>query len=157
MRTEGKWIDRGGYIETEDPIGFDILINGLNRYLNFGDTSGFGGYGFRDNDGVLEFKNEGGAWTALGAGGGGGGIAVTFETINKNLESKDYTLNYTGDVLTTIVYDLPGSLTITKTFAYTGARLDTITLSGDLPVGLPTTIKNLAYTGDKLTAVTYTT
>ena len=35
---------------------------GSNAYLNFGDTSGSGGYGIRDNAGTLEFKNDGGSW-----------------------------------------------------------------------------------------------
>jgi len=34
-------------------------------YINFGTVQGSSGYGFRDNGGTLEFKNSGGAWTAL--------------------------------------------------------------------------------------------
>ena len=30
---------------------------GSNAYLNFGAASGEGGYGIRNNDGTLEFKN----------------------------------------------------------------------------------------------------
>jgi hypothetical protein len=47
---------------------------GTGRHLNFdytaGGTSGTGdaGYGIRDNAGTIEFKNLGGAWTAMGAG-----------------------------------------------------------------------------------------
>src|ERR1700694_3195085 len=33
------------------------ILNGTSRYLNFGSTVGFAGYGFRDNAGVMEFKN----------------------------------------------------------------------------------------------------
>ncbi len=32
-------------------------------YLNFNTTEGSGGYGFRDNAGILEYKNSGGTWT----------------------------------------------------------------------------------------------
>ncbi len=33
------------------------------KYLNYGATEGATGYGFRDNGGVLEYKNSGGVWT----------------------------------------------------------------------------------------------
>jgi hypothetical protein len=36
-----------------------------SSYINFGTTSGTTGYGLRDNAGVMEFKNSGGAWTPL--------------------------------------------------------------------------------------------
>lgn len=39
-----------------------LIISGSNNYLNFGDTRGAGGYGIRDLDGVLQFKNAGGGW-----------------------------------------------------------------------------------------------
>ncbi len=35
-------------------------------YYNVGSTDGTSGYGFRDNSGVMEYKNSGGAWTGLG-------------------------------------------------------------------------------------------
>ena len=38
---------------------------GSNAYMNFGEISGSGGYGIRDNDGTLEFKNDGGDWASL--------------------------------------------------------------------------------------------
>ncbi|MFN0219234.1 MAG: hypothetical protein ACKVP4_10505 [Hyphomicrobium sp.] len=47
---------------------FSGLGAGIGRYLNFdyttGGTSGTGasGYGFRDNSGIMEVKNRGGAW-----------------------------------------------------------------------------------------------
>lgn len=43
----------------------DTLFEGDNRYLNFGQDLGTTGYGFRDNGGTIEFKHEGGTWTAL--------------------------------------------------------------------------------------------
>lgn len=43
-------------------------------YLNFGAADGNSGYGFRDNAGVLEFKNNSGNWTPIGSGTGGGGV-----------------------------------------------------------------------------------
>jgi hypothetical protein len=43
----------------------DALLEGSNRYLNFGSTTGSSGYGIRDNAGTLEFKNSGGSWNAV--------------------------------------------------------------------------------------------
>lgn len=73
-RTDELWtngIDQT-YIKTSSPEGYNVLINGTNKYLNFNTLSGSAGYGFRDNAGSIEFKNSGGAWTAVGSGGGGG-------------------------------------------------------------------------------------
>ncbi|OGG76609.1 hypothetical protein A2950_02300, partial [Candidatus Kaiserbacteria bacterium RIFCSPLOWO2_01_FULL_55_19] len=44
----------------------DTFIEGANRYINFGTTTGTNGYGFRDNNGTLEFKNYGGSGTWQG-------------------------------------------------------------------------------------------
>lgn len=38
---------------------------GSNAYLNFGATGGTNGYGIRDNNGLLEFKNRGGSWASI--------------------------------------------------------------------------------------------
>ncbi len=43
----------------------NFLIGGLNRYLNFGSISGASGYGFRDNDGDIEYKSSGGIWSNI--------------------------------------------------------------------------------------------
>lgn len=72
MRKDSVWHNRtGGYIETTSPTGYDVLINGSSKYLNFNLISGETGYGIRDNAGTMQFKNSGGAWTNFGAGGGG--------------------------------------------------------------------------------------
>lgn len=52
-----------GYLETTRPSWYDILINWTDKYLNFNTVSGTSWYGFRDNAGVMEFKNTSGAWT----------------------------------------------------------------------------------------------
>jgi len=69
-RTDSLWedINGGTAIKTIAPLGYDILINGLNKYLNFNTDVGSSGYGFRDNSGVMEFKNSAGAWAAFGSG-----------------------------------------------------------------------------------------
>ena len=83
-------------------------------------------------------------------------LASTYEAINKNLRSYPYTLTYSMGNLSTIVYDLGGGLTITKTYSYSAGKLSTIVLSGDLPVALSALTKTLSYTGANLTSVTYT-
>ncbi len=44
---------------------FTALRNVASAYMNFGATGGVNGYGFRDNAGVIEAKNSGGAWLPL--------------------------------------------------------------------------------------------
>jgi len=72
-RTQDIWLisDDGQYIYLGNKGGFDILINGENHYVNFGALHGTVGYGIRDNNGTMEYKNSGGVWTAIGSGGGG--------------------------------------------------------------------------------------
>ncbi len=76
-RTQSSWLfDSAGYIfPTQAPV--NVLIQGTNRYLNFGTFSGVSGYGFRDNGGSMEFKNSGGSWIGIGSGGGGGSASTT--------------------------------------------------------------------------------
>ena len=66
-RTESYWEPRNGgtYIKTISPVGYDILINGTSKYLNFNTISGLTGYGFRDNAGVMEVKDSGGSWSEI--------------------------------------------------------------------------------------------
>jgi hypothetical protein len=83
----------------------------------------------------------------------GGSATESFETVSKNLKSWGGTLNYTGGVLTSIVYT-DGIDTITKTFNYTSGVLTSIVLSGDTPIGIDLT-KTLGYTSGDLTSITY--
>jgi hypothetical protein len=65
-RTESYWQPRyNSYIETTND--YNILINGVNRYLNFYNQSGESGYGFRDNGGTLQYKDSGGSWSDVSA------------------------------------------------------------------------------------------
>lgn len=75
-RTDALWDYANGtsyYSPNGSASGVDILLKGSNHYLNWGSVSGFNGYGIRDNNGTIEFKNSGGSWIAIGTGGGGGG------------------------------------------------------------------------------------
>jgi hypothetical protein len=92
--------------------------------------------------------------TSEPSGPGGGDIAYSFETVSKNLEDWGIALAYASGKLQTETYT-SGANTIVKTFAYTGSRLTSVTLSGDLPSGIKTT-KTFVYTGNELTSVGYT-
>lgn len=71
-RTDNLWEQiTSGVIQPSGNSGANILIKGIDKYVNFNTISGSGGYGFRDNSGVMEFKNNAGAWTPFGSGGGG--------------------------------------------------------------------------------------
>jgi hypothetical protein len=43
------------------------ILASASSYLNFGTTSGSGGYGIRDNAGTLQVKNNAGSWQNIGA------------------------------------------------------------------------------------------
>jgi len=67
-RTDSHWSKKTtGWIEAAT----SLLVSGASRYLNFGTTIGASGYGFRDNGGVMQFKNSGGSWINIGTGGSG--------------------------------------------------------------------------------------
>ena len=57
----------------------DAILSGTNNYLNFGSTAGSSGYGFRNNNGTVEYKNSGGSWGGVGGvAGGGGALGLSF-------------------------------------------------------------------------------
>ncbi len=60
----------------------DFFLEGSNRYLNFGNATGTPGYGFRDNAGVLEFKNASGSWTSFSTSTALGSAGPSF-SVNK--------------------------------------------------------------------------
>lgn len=98
-RENDVWVERlGTYIESTWSSGRDVLINGTNKYLNFGSISGSTGYGIRDNAGTIETKNSGGSWTAVGA------ATINNDSITPDMASStgqvdEYCLTYeaTGD------------------------------------------------------------
>lgn len=69
------WKKVYGYIEQ----GFNVPVI-FKKYLNFGSTSGESGYGIKDENGIIQVKNDGGSWTDIGSGGipGGSDTQVQF-------------------------------------------------------------------------------
>lgn len=78
------------------------------------------------------------------------GVKEQFEHISKNLNSLDFTLNYTNDVLTSIAF----SNGVLKTLQYIQGVLAAIVLSGNVPSGIALT-KTFTYTNGKLSSVQY--
>ncbi|NDE67972.1 hypothetical protein EB052_00030 [bacterium] len=59
-------------ISTTNPLATldvngSMVISGVGRYLNFGLGTGPAGYGFRDHEGTLQYKNNNGQWADLGS------------------------------------------------------------------------------------------
>lgn len=78
----------------------------------------------------------------------------TFETISKNLKKYPATFTYDGDKLQTVQYATPGG-TITKTLAYNGIYLQSVTLSGAIP-DYVATVKTFGYSAqNKLISINY--
>ena len=84
---------------TKLDVAGGMLLSGTSNYLNFDTTVGELGYGFRDNAGVMEFKNASGEWTPFGSGGGAG-----FVTVNPTVQ-KAKTTNQTITSTTTLTND----------------------------------------------------
>jgi len=62
---------RLGIADATPDHSLDVAGNiGLDAsgYINFGDVDGATGYGFRDNAGILQFKNSAGAWRNFASG-----------------------------------------------------------------------------------------
>jgi len=79
-------------------------------------------------------------------------VAIAFETVSKNLRSADGVINFTGDLLTSIVY----ADGITKTLNYDGSGLLTsVVLSGSTPVDIALTKTFTWDASDLPTAFTY--
>jgi len=70
---------------TTNEILLSLVNDGTIKYLNLDSTNhGTSGYGIRDNNGTLQYKNSGGNWANITSGGGGGttitGAATTIDT-----------------------------------------------------------------------------
>ncbi|NTV44883.1 MAG: hypothetical protein HGA67_04340, partial [Candidatus Yonathbacteria bacterium] len=67
--TNDLYLDKStGYVGIGDATPSHVLDVAGNvglstsSYINFGDTDGVDGYGFRDNGGTIQFKHSGGSW-----------------------------------------------------------------------------------------------
>ena len=70
---------------TAEEILLSLVNDGTIKYLNLDSSNhGTSGYGIRDNNGTLQYKNSGGNWANITSGGGGGttitGAATTIDT-----------------------------------------------------------------------------
>lgn len=142
-RTDSQWDSAfGTYIYPNgSPTGQNVLIIGQNHYLNFGTFSGSSGYGFRDNSGIMEFKNSGGVWTAIGSGGGGGGSGGgTFSTTTSPVSGELF--NYSNNT-TDIV--LVGGVSSTTAKFYFDPNLPFAKLGGDTLITGSTTLQNFTF------------
>lgn len=147
----------GSYIQTISPTGFDILINGTSKYLNFNTTVGVNGYGIRDNGGTMQFRNFGGSWTDFGSGGGGGtvtsvasadgSITVTNPTTTVDLAVVKAPILSTARTIGGVSFN--GSANITVATATGGFTIS----GGDLALGANniTMTGSLGATGARLT------
>jgi hypothetical protein len=88
---DGDYSNKRGRVEfiTHNGTAEEMLLSLVNdgdiKYLNLDSTNhGTSGYGIRDNDGTLQYKNSGGNWANIGGGGGTTitGAATTIDTEN---------------------------------------------------------------------------
>jgi len=100
-----------------------------------------------DNSEVIRVKIN---TLARGPQGEPGTAQASFETVSKNLDDDDSTFTFSGSQLASISY----SSGIVKTFGYTLGKLTSITLSGSTPDGINLT-KTIAYSGDQISSITY--
>ena len=99
-----------GIGDTSPDHKLDVVGNiGLDtsNYVNWGDTDGTGGYGLRDNGGIMEFKNSGGKWSALANTTSGVGVSsaagwtltdenlTTSTSLNVNINAAAFLVNST--------------------------------------------------------------
>ena len=89
---DGDYSNKRGRVEfithngTAEEILLSLVNDGTIKYLNLDSTNhGTSGYGIRDNNGTLQYKNSGGNWDNITSGGGGTtitGAATTIDTEN---------------------------------------------------------------------------
>jgi hypothetical protein len=125
------------------------LISGAKRVLDLISVS----TGVSDS-GKIPMTNAQGKLDASLIPASGGGLGDSFETVSQNLKDYPSTLNFTGELLTSKVYDLGSGQSITITYNYTGEFLTSKVLSGDTPSGILLT-KTYLYSGDIFTGNTY--
>jgi len=103
-RTEGQWKRTRFHISPNEAV--PIVLE--NEYINFGGIiSGDIGFGIRNNNGVIEIKNENGTWAAPGGGidwGDIGGTLADQTDLQDALDAK-----VTGTTRITVATSAPAS------------------------------------------------
>lgn len=117
-------------------IGANILnVYGSGQYVNFGTTTGTTGFGFRNNGGIIEYKQTAGhnvtpGWTEVGKGRGSyvrialnycGGGCGSYHAIGTwvNVSSYGYTwTTYTNTDTATFTPNGTGTITVNKAGVY---------------------------------------
>lgn len=133
------WQNRsGGHVETTNPSGFDVLINGTDKYLNFKTLTGITGYGFRDNNGVIEVKNEGGAWTPIPLTSGS--VTHYAETPNEAIDGARTVFTVDNTITFVIGIYMNGQFIHPADYSYTGNEITFGTAPDISYAGLPFTV-----------------
>lgn len=148
-RTDALWdyIQGGNYTQPNGaPSGTNILIYGLNKYLNFGTITSMAGYGFRDNAGVMEVKSSGGSWQPIGTGSGSGTVT-----------SVDVSGGTTGLTTSGGPVTGSGSITISGTLNVANGGTGANTLSGILKGNGTSPVSTAAAGTDYQAPITLTT
>ena len=65
--TGDSWNSKGTYLQPNKAGGQSLFLYGSSKAIYFGTTPN--SYGFRDNSGIMQYKNDGGIWEPLGSGG----------------------------------------------------------------------------------------
>jgi hypothetical protein len=95
----------------------DLVLSGVDRYLNFNTATGSDGYGIRDYNGKMQFKHSNGTWADI--------YGKVNHTINVAQEGGDFdNLNDAVDFANTVSYDViiqiyPGEYTVSSTLEIT--------------------------------------
>lgn len=136
----------GGVIPiTRGGTGANTAVKALENLLpNSASSSGY----------VLTANGDGTFYWEIPQAGPEGTFQTTYETLNRNLSAYDYVINRTGSVITSIVYTLPSTETITKEFTYNGSLIESMAIYG-VPLGSTVYTKNLAYSGSFVSGASY--
>jgi hypothetical protein len=130
---------------------FPVPLTLTGGYLNFTTTVGTGGYGFRDNGGIVQFKNNGKSWVSLESitDGGDANYAIlptdSYVYHSTLSAARTDTLPAASSVAPgheVTVQDLYGVATSTNTISVQRTASDTINGSSS-----PVVVANTAYAG----------
>lgn len=158
-RTDSEWetTNGGSAIKTIAPAGYDVLINGLNKYLNFNTVIGSTGYGFRDNNGIIQFKNSSGVWDSIAGSSDLANYLLRDQTVPQTLSGGAFS----GSGLLKITSGLLGvdtstylTTAVTSVSKGNGMNFTSFTTTGTITLGTPSTCT--ASTTNALTSTSHT-